>query len=291
VVGRRSVLLHFAGTIVLSFDNLGEASELERGTWPAGRALGRHSSVSEALPRLLDELERHRLSGTFFVEAINCELYPEALREIADRGHELGAHGWRHEDWAGLGPEREIHVLQRCARAFAELGRPATGFRPPGGRLHSSSPAALRATGFRWCSPADGRCEVSEGIVTLPFDWELVDAYHLMDRFGPLRRERGDPREPKTPEALAGHLAAILADQEQDLSSGSGAAPQTLILHPFLMLDELWWQGVSELLARLGALASDGRWVGPGGALADRLRQAARPAPAEQRHDRPRRDA
>ena len=49
---------------------------------------------------------------------------------------------------------------------------------------------------------------------------------------------------------------------------------QTLVLHPFLMLDEAWRQGVSELLARLAALAADGnRWVGSGGALADRLRQ------------------
>jgi hypothetical protein len=48
---------------------------------------------------------------------------------------------------------------------------------------------------------------------------------------------------------------------------------QTLILHPFLMLDEAWWQGVSQLLARLGDLAIKGQCrVGPGGALAEALR-------------------
>jgi hypothetical protein len=255
--------------ILLSFDNLGEASELERGTWPSGRELGRHPSVLEALPRLLDELERHRLSGTFFVEAINCELYPEALREIAARGHELGAHGWRHEDWAGLTPEREREALQRSARAFAELGLPVTGFRPPGGTLLPTSLASLQASGFTWCSPAGGPHGMRNAIVTLPFEWELVDAYHLMKRFGPLRRERGDRTEGKTPGELASHLSAIL---NGGASRGGDAGVQTLILHPFLMLDEAWWRGVRELLALLGARGADGSgWVGPGGALAKGL--------------------
>jgi peptidoglycan/xylan/chitin deacetylase (PgdA/CDA1 family) len=254
-----------AAAILLSFDNLGEASELERGSWPAGSELGRHRSVSEALPRLLDELDRQRLSATFFVEAINCELYPEALREIAAHGHELGAHGWRHEDWATLGPGRERQVLRRGARAFARLGLPVTGFRPPGGTLHAGSSELLRASGFTWCSPAGGSWGVRETMAVLPFEWELVDAYHLMERFGSLRRERGDQTEPKAPGELTGQLAAMLA--------GGGGSLRTLILHPFLMLDEAWWQGVRELLALLGALAADGRtWVGPGGALARRLR-------------------
>jgi peptidoglycan/xylan/chitin deacetylase (PgdA/CDA1 family) len=259
--------LRSPGAILLSFDNLGEASELERGSWPADSELGHHRSVAEALPRLLDGLDRQRLSGTFFVEAINCELYPEALREIAARGHELGAHGWRHEDWAGLDPERERQVLQRAARAFAQLGLPVTGFRPPGGTLHPGSSELLRASGFTWCSPAGRPWTVHDAVAMLPFEWELVDAYHLMERFGSLRRERGDRTEPQAPGELTAHLAATLAD--------GGDGLRTLILHPFLMLDEAWWQGVRELLALLGALAADGRaWVGPGGALAQRLREA-----------------
>ncbi len=255
--------------ILLSFDNLGEASELERDTWPADRQLGRHPSVVKALPRLLDELERRRLSSTFFVEASNCELYPDALREIAARGHELAAHGWRHEDWGGLEPGRERELLQQTARAFAELGLPVTGFRPPGGNLNPDSPALLRANGFTWCSPAGGPTGVREGIVMVPFDWDLVDAYHLMDRFGPLRRERGDELEPKAPAALAGHLAAALTGT----ATGGDPGVRTLVLHPFLMLDEAWWEGVRELLARLGdPAAKRQRPIGGGGALAQRLR-------------------
>src|ERR1035437_7277917 len=56
--------------LVLTFDNLGEANELERGTWSAGAQLGRHPSVTVALPRLLDELDEREPGGTFFRDAL-----------------------------------------------------------------------------------------------------------------------------------------------------------------------------------------------------------------------------
>src|SRR5450755_4367764 len=120
--------------VLLTFDNLGEAADLERGTWPEDEPLGRHPSVTRVLPRLLAELDAQGLRATFFVEAINCELYPDALREIAARGHELGVHGWRHESWGELAPPRERELLVRAGDAFRTLGlQHPRGFRPPGG--------------------------------------------------------------------------------------------------------------------------------------------------------------
>ena len=54
-------------TVSVTFDNLGEAAELERGTWPADRPLGEHFSVREALPRV-ELLARAGLRATFFAE-------------------------------------------------------------------------------------------------------------------------------------------------------------------------------------------------------------------------------
>ena len=53
-------------TVSVTFDNLGEAAELERGTWPEGRPLGEHFSVRECLPELLGLLAREDLRATFF---------------------------------------------------------------------------------------------------------------------------------------------------------------------------------------------------------------------------------
>jgi peptidoglycan/xylan/chitin deacetylase (PgdA/CDA1 family) len=205
------------------------------------------------------ELDRRRLTATFFVEAINCELYPGSVREIAERGHELGHHGWSHETWRDLSPEDEREVLTRGGSAFAHLGLKPRGFRPPGGALTERTPALLRELGFDWCSPEGGDPHVDDGLAYIPFDWELVDAYHLMDSFGALRAQRGDAEAPSPPADTADRIARRL-----------GIGCQTLVLHPFLMLDDAWAAGVSRLLATIADLAEGGRtWVVPGNVFAD----------------------
>jgi peptidoglycan/xylan/chitin deacetylase (PgdA/CDA1 family) len=281
------------GALALTFDNLGEASELERGTWPAGAPVGRHRSVTEALPRLLDELDALGLNATFFVEAVNCEIYPDAVREIAAHGHELGMHSWRHEQWAGLPAARERSILQRGRRAFDSLGVSVSGFRPPGGGLNPQSPALLREAGFQWCSPEGREFRVDDGLAYVPFSWELVDAYYLMEDFGQVRVGRGEAREPLDPDLvkrrmLAGAMAGAMAGAPSDglsgaapgdgppaetRGAGAAAGAATVILHPFLLLDPGWWRGARALLARIAARARDeDLWVGAGGALAGDLR-------------------
>ena len=234
-------------TIVLTFDNLGEASELERGTRDQDFALGRHPSVTDALPRLLDELDRLELRATFFVEAINCELYPAAVRSIGERGHELGAHGWRHEEWAELDAARERELLARATAAFASLGVDVTAFRPPGGGLTALTPVLLRELGYRWCSPVrDAVPDDDHGLRWVPFDWELVDAYHLMGRFAPLRVLRGGPSRPLEPAAAGERLEAILRERD---------GIRTVIMHPFLMLDDAWWDAARRTLALIAELS------------------------------------
>jgi peptidoglycan/xylan/chitin deacetylase (PgdA/CDA1 family) len=225
----------------LTFDNLGEAADLERGSWPADAPLGRHSSVTEVLPRLLAELDVHGLRGTFFVEGINCELYPEPLLQIAARGHEFGVHGWRHEEWAALPADRERDLLSRSDRAFRELGLAPNGFRPPGGLVTAQTAALLRELGYTWWSRAAPAAPVP-GLNDLTFDWDLVDAYWLMESFADLRARRGDRREAMAPNELGDRFV-------ERLTGGSG--DDVVVLHPFLMLDEGWWAQVRRLLGML----------------------------------------
>jgi peptidoglycan/xylan/chitin deacetylase (PgdA/CDA1 family) len=221
--------------------------------------------VTEALPWLLDLLSAHDLKATFFVEAINCELYPDAVRAIAERGHELGMHGWRHEEWGSLSADRERSILERCVTAFASLGLSVTGFRPPGGELTRASVELLRAAGVGWCSPVGEDFEVSDGLAWVPFDWDLVDAYYLMESFADLRVLRGRSFAPMAPGTLAARFRGAVRSVARDRRRA------TLILHPFLMLDPAWREGAGELLAEIGALARAGDlWVGPGGAFAGR---------------------
>jgi peptidoglycan/xylan/chitin deacetylase (PgdA/CDA1 family) len=243
-------------TVVLTFDNLGEAAELERGAPPRGD----HPSVTAVLPRLLAVLDELELRVTFFVEGINTELYPDAVREIARRGHEIGCHGWRHERWDRLGPDEEGGVLARCSQAFGSLGIRLRGFRPPGGNLSAAGWRPLAALGFDWCSPAGTRAEAGEDMVVLPFRWELVDATYLLGHFDGLRRELGLPSEALAPEDFERRLWA-------ELAAWPAHEPAVIILHPFIALDEAAWAMHRRVLGRLAELR-----VLPGGELADELR-------------------
>ena len=235
-----------AGRIALTFDNLGEAAEIERGRWTGKVPIGSDPSVTQALPWLLHELDSHRIRATFFVEAINCELNPVAVREIADRGHELAVHGWRHEEWAALTPDQERGLLARCRAAFAKLGLAVAGFRPPGGEPTLRTASLLSDAGFTWWSPAantprpDDRDRIP---VQVPFEWELVDAYHLMERFDRVRAVRGDDPRPLPPVAAAQRLTGAL-----ERSRGEA---RIIVLHPFLMLDPGWRIEVQRILSLL----------------------------------------
>ena len=256
--------------IVLTFDNLGEASALERGTWSPSTPLGQDPSVRRALPQVLDALDDGGLTATFFVEAINCELNPSALHEIGARGHELGVHGWRHEEWAQLDATTERALLERSTAAFKQSGIAPRGFRPPGGELTPRTETLLRRHGYAWVSPAGREPAVDDGLVRVPFSWELVDAYHLMERFAQLRRSRGDGAEPLPAAAVADRLAAALSDRD-------AGGVQAVILHPFLMLDGEWLVGVRRLLELIAELERSGAaWVVPGGVFADWFGRDAR---------------
>ena len=228
-------------TVSVTFDNLGEAAELERGTWPEDRPLGEHFSVREALPELLALLAREDLRATFFVEGLNGELYPQVLQGLRAAGHEVACHGWRHEPWHEVTDEAE-----RLARARDALRGPI-GFRPPGGRLNDGTIGILDELGYRFCSPAGSRAGRLGGLAVLPFRWELIDAYYYVPHFGALRERNGDPEEPMEPALLRERvLAALDAHSEGHLA---------LIFHPFLLSvgpDAL--SVVAEVLARVAEL-------------------------------------
>jgi peptidoglycan/xylan/chitin deacetylase (PgdA/CDA1 family) len=243
------------GAISITFDNLGEAAQLELGMWPDDVAQGEHFTVTEVLPRLLELLSSLGLRATFFVEGLNARTYPDALRSIAAYGHELGLHAWRHEDWAGLDAERETSLLDRAQSAMADIGLSPVGFRPPGGLMTPLTLALLRSRGFRYVSPAGRREGVSYGVAVLPFRWSLVDAFYYLPHFSGLRQHEGFPEQP-LPVARMGEVMAE-AVRAQALEAGHLA----LLFHPFSLAftGEEGWATMADVLSLVSEQAASGR--------------------------------
>src|ERR1044072_7159738 len=108
-------------TLSLTFDNLGEAAEIEMGAVSPADA-GNHVTVTRAVPAILAALAGRELRATFFAEGLNAELYPDLLRRIDAEGHEVAYHAWRHEEWGGLSASAQADNLARGGEASGALG-------------------------------------------------------------------------------------------------------------------------------------------------------------------------
>ena len=238
----------------VTFDNLGEAAQLELGMWPADVPEGQHFTVTEVLPRLVDLLARRGMKAAFFVEGLNAEMYPDALRTIAAAGHEVAVHAWRHEEWAALDAESEAALLGRATDAMRSIGIEPRGFRPPGGGLTERTLALLAEHGYDYVSPAGEREGLLDGLAVLPFRWPLVDAYAYLPTFAGLReRYRGSPN-PLTPEEMRGEMIAALRNHSEQQGH------LTLLFHPFSVAftGDPGWEALDSVLRETVRLAETG---------------------------------
>ena len=68
-------------------------------------------------------LTRYRLKTTFAVPAVMAEIHADTIRALREEGHEIAAHGFKHEDVSLLGRDDERARLERRglerATAFA----------------------------------------------------------------------------------------------------------------------------------------------------------------------------
>jgi peptidoglycan/xylan/chitin deacetylase (PgdA/CDA1 family) len=211
--------------VSVTFDNLGEAAEQELGV---STPTGRHYSVTTALPIVLAELAEAGKRATFFVEGVNTETYPDALRSIVDAGHECAYHAWHHEDWSRLSSAAEYENLTRGLAAMRACDLAPAGFRPPGGLLGERTLALLQAEGLSYCSPAGEGVAIAQTVL-LPFTWPNVDAYHVLPQFAALRSHLDGAGDAGGQERVADTLMASIDDA---IANGSHA---TLVLHTWLI--------------------------------------------------------
>ena len=80
------------------------------------------------VPRLLDLFRGFGIRVTWFVPGHSVETFPEQSAAIVEAGHEVGLHGYSHENPIAMSPEQEEDVLDRCIELLEGL----TGERPVG---------------------------------------------------------------------------------------------------------------------------------------------------------------
>jgi polysaccharide deacetylase family protein (PEP-CTERM system associated) len=112
--------------------------------------------VVSATHALLELLDATGTKATFFALGSVAERFPDLVREVGSRGHELGTHGHGHWRVDTLGEDRFREELRRSSDAiFAAAGVRPLGHRAPEFSITAATPwafSALRAEGLRYDS-------------------------------------------------------------------------------------------------------------------------------------------
>ena len=110
-----------------------------------------------AMPRILDLLKRHGIAATFFVPGHTALAYPDLVRRIAGEGHEIGHHGWVHENPAEFDDAGERANIEKGLEALHRVAgvRPA-GYRSPSWDFSERTVDILLDYGFRYDSSLMG---------------------------------------------------------------------------------------------------------------------------------------
>ncbi len=175
--------------------NADHITNLSRGTY----------GPKQGVPRILDMLDRQQVKATFFIPGVIAEQYPLVTKEIAARGHEIGFHGYFHEEFTTTTYEEEDATMRRAEKVIYDLtGQTMCGHRAPGGVIHDYSLKLFLEHGYIYSSnwrnsdgpflhQIDGK---TVPLVELPKDSVFDDtAYDFYTDSAPERYELKSPRE------------------------------------------------------------------------------------------------
>jgi peptidoglycan-N-acetylglucosamine deacetylase len=131
----------------------------------------------DGTPLVLDALDELGVRATFFALGEHLIRDHATAHEVAERGHELGLHGFAHAAYDALSPDEATDDVARAVWAYETvLGVSPRWFRPPYGRLteasldacgaHGLEPVYWSALGIDWdpLPPADIAANVADAM-------------------------------------------------------------------------------------------------------------------------------
>lgn len=101
------------------------------------------------IPDILNTLDELEVKATFFLVGSWCDSFPESVREISRRGHELGNHSDTHKDMPSLSEEEIKAEIENCSEKIKALtGSKPTLFRPPSGSYNNAVISSAKSLGY-----------------------------------------------------------------------------------------------------------------------------------------------
>lgn len=84
------------------------------------------------IPRLLKLFKKYNIPATWFAPGHSIETFPEQMKMIVDVGHEIGAHGYSHENPIAMSAKQEEDVLLKSIELIEKIsGKKPSGYVAP----------------------------------------------------------------------------------------------------------------------------------------------------------------
>ena len=218
--------------IALSFDCDHEAYELGSGGKAIGRLAWGEFGRRVGVPRILNLLSEHQVTASFFMPAVCALIDPSETKRIINDGHEIGLHGWIHENNSILDFNTERDLILRARDVLEnQMGTAPVGFRSANWDLSTHTIQIIAELGLEYDSSlmADESCYEllldgnPTGIVEIPVEWLRDDAVYLMFN-----------REPPTRPWIKPEDVFDIFRRELDAAWEERGIFQ-LVMHPFII--------------------------------------------------------
>ena len=134
---------------------------------PKTLSLGQYG-MTRGVDRILKILEERGIRATFFTPGWVAEQYPDKLKAIVEKGHEIAALGYHHEHMALLSEEEQESAIKKGIAAIEKVcGVTPKGFRSPEGELTLDTLRIAKKNGTAITSATIAFVKVAANFVTI----------------------------------------------------------------------------------------------------------------------------
>lgn len=103
------------------------------------------------IPRLLKLFRKYGIRTTWFIPGHSIETFRSQVEEVVKEEHEVGTHGYSHENPVKLSQEQEEEVLKKSYELVKELqGKPPVGHTAPWWEMSQNTVPLLLKYGYRY---------------------------------------------------------------------------------------------------------------------------------------------
>ncbi|MFC5555499.1 polysaccharide deacetylase [Methylobacterium iners] len=103
------------------------------------------------VPRLLRLFERFGLKQSFFIPGHSVESFPREMEAVVRHGHEVGLHGYSHENPLAMSRQQEEDVFDKSIEVLQRLsGQRPTGYVAPWWEVSTNSVEILLDRGIKY---------------------------------------------------------------------------------------------------------------------------------------------